>query len=81
MTVAGRTVLLAGATSPSGLAIARALRSAGARVVAVGRDQVKLDALAAALPDSRVVRVPGDHLAALHAPEFRAAAAGFLAED
>lgn len=49
MTVAGRTVLLAGATSPSGLAIARALRSAGARVVAVGRDQVKLDALAAAL--------------------------------
>ncbi|WP_251438783.1 MULTISPECIES: SDR family NAD(P)-dependent oxidoreductase [unclassified Microbacterium] len=49
MTAAGRTVLLAGATSPSGLAIARALRSAGARVVAVGRDQVKLDALAAAL--------------------------------
>lgn len=40
-----------------------------------------IDALAAALPDSRVVRVPGDHLGALHAPEFRAAAAGFLAED
>jgi NAD(P)-dependent dehydrogenase (short-subunit alcohol dehydrogenase family) len=48
MTVAGRTVLLAGATSPSGLVIARALSSAGARVVAVGRDQGKLDALAAA---------------------------------
>lgn len=48
MTAAGRTVLLAGATSPSGLAIARALISAGARVIAVGRDQGKLDALAAA---------------------------------
>jgi NAD(P)-dependent dehydrogenase (short-subunit alcohol dehydrogenase family) len=48
MTVAGRTVLLAGATSPSGLAIARALIGAGARIVAVGRDRGKLDALAAA---------------------------------
>jgi len=48
MTATGRTVLLAGATSPSGLAIARALLSAGARVIAVGRDQGKLDALAAA---------------------------------
>ncbi|OZB88911.1 MAG: alcohol dehydrogenase [Microbacterium sp. 14-71-5] len=48
MTVAGRTVLLAGATSPSGLAIARALIGAGARVIAVGRDRGKLDALAAA---------------------------------
>lgn len=38
-----------------------------------------IDALAAALPDARVVRVPGDHLAALHAPEFRAAVAEFLA--
>ena len=40
-----------------------------------------IDALAAAVPDSRVMRVPGDHLAALHAPEFRAAVAEFLAED
>ncbi|MFJ4165037.1 alpha/beta fold hydrolase [Microbacterium sp. NPDC089698] len=40
-----------------------------------------IDALAAAVPDSRVVRVPGDHLAALHAPEFRAAVADFLTED
>ncbi|MBS1907329.1 MAG: alpha/beta fold hydrolase [Actinobacteria bacterium] len=39
-----------------------------------------IDGLAAALPDARVVRVPGDHLAALHAPEFRAAVAEFLAE-
>ena len=49
MTAAGRTVLLAGATSPSGLAIARALLAGGARVIAVGRDRVKLDALEAAL--------------------------------
>ena len=48
MTAAGRTVLLAGATSPSGLTLARALVAAGARVIAVGRDQEKLDALAAA---------------------------------
>jgi len=38
-----------------------------------------IDALAAAVQDSRVVRVPGDHLAALHAPEFRAAVGEFLA--
>ena len=47
--VAGRTVLLAGATSPSGLAIARVLLSSGARVIGVGRDPQKLAALAAAL--------------------------------
>ena len=44
--VAGRTVVIAGATSASGLAAARALVSAGARVLAVGRDAAKLDALA-----------------------------------
>ncbi|MFD6697691.1 MULTISPECIES: alpha/beta fold hydrolase [unclassified Microbacterium] len=38
-----------------------------------------IDVLAAAVPDSRVGRVSGDHLAALHAPEFRAAVADFLA--
>lgn len=52
--VAGRVVVLAGATSVSGLAAARALASAGARVVAVGRDSVKLDALAGQLPGIRV---------------------------
>lgn len=36
--------------------------------------------LAVLLPESRVGRVPGDHLGALHAPEFRAAAAAFLAD-
>ncbi|WP_295010510.1 SDR family oxidoreductase [uncultured Microbacterium sp.] len=53
MTVAGRTVMLAGATSPSGLAIARALVAADARVIAVGRDQDRLDALADALGAER----------------------------
>lgn len=44
---AGRVVLIAGATSASGLAAARALAAAGARVIAVGRDAGKLDALGA----------------------------------
>jgi NAD(P)-dependent dehydrogenase (short-subunit alcohol dehydrogenase family) len=48
--VDGRLVLIAGATSASGLAAARALASAGARVVAVGREEAKLSALAADVP-------------------------------
>jgi NADP-dependent 3-hydroxy acid dehydrogenase YdfG len=46
--VAGRLVLIAGATSASGLAATRTLVSAGARVVAVGRAAAKLEPLAAA---------------------------------
>jgi NAD(P)-dependent dehydrogenase (short-subunit alcohol dehydrogenase family) len=45
--LAGRVVLIAGATSASGLAAARALASAGARVVATGRDAAHFDALSA----------------------------------
>ncbi|SFR90481.1 short chain dehydrogenase [Agromyces sp. CF514] len=48
--VAGRTVLIAGATSASGRAVARALVAAGARVVAVGSDQGRIDALEAEVP-------------------------------
>lgn len=48
MSVAGRLVLIAGATSASGLAATRALVSAGARVVAVGRDAAKLEPVVAA---------------------------------
>jgi len=48
--IANRLVLVAGATSTSGLTCARALTAAGARVVAVGRDAGKLDALAAEVP-------------------------------
>lgn len=54
MSVSGRVVLLAGATSASGLAAARALATAGARVVAVGRDADKLDELARAVPGIRL---------------------------
>lgn len=48
--VEGRLVLLAGGTSAVGLATARALRDAGARVVVAGRDPEKLAALATAVP-------------------------------
>ncbi|GAA1828022.1 SDR family NAD(P)-dependent oxidoreductase [Agromyces salentinus] len=48
--IAGRTVVIAGATSASGRAVATALLEAGARVVAVGSDQGRLDALEADLP-------------------------------
>lgn len=37
-----------------------------------------IDELAASLPDASTMRVPGDHLAALHAPEFRAAVRQFV---
>lgn len=52
--VAGRLVLIAGATSDSGLAAARALDAAGADVVAVGRDPARLEALAEQVPGIRV---------------------------
>ncbi|MFE5407408.1 SDR family NAD(P)-dependent oxidoreductase [Microbacterium sp. NPDC056569] len=42
MSVSGRLVIIAGATSASGVTAARVLRDAGARVVAVGRDAGKL---------------------------------------
>lgn len=44
----GRVVLVAGATSASGAVAVRALASAGARTVAVGRDAARLAALGAA---------------------------------
>jgi len=45
MTVIDRTIVLAGATSASGLAVARALVDAGARVVATGRSVERLQPL------------------------------------
>ncbi|MDR6142684.1 NADP-dependent 3-hydroxy acid dehydrogenase YdfG [Microbacterium foliorum] len=45
MSVTDRTVLLGGATSPSGLALARALVDAGARVIATGRSAERLQSL------------------------------------
>lgn len=74
--VAGRLVLIAGASSASGLASARALVSAGARVVAVGRDAVRLEPLAAAgahtevcdLTDEGAVTALAERLRAQHGP-------------
>ncbi|WP_341945929.1 alpha/beta fold hydrolase [Microbacterium sp. LWH11-1.2] len=37
-----------------------------------------IDALAALLPDARAMRVPGDHVTALHTAEFRTAVQSFL---
>ncbi|MDT0158337.1 SDR family NAD(P)-dependent oxidoreductase [Microbacterium sp. ARD32] len=48
MTATDRTVLLAGATSAAGLAVARALIGAGARVIATGRSAERLAPLAEA---------------------------------
>ncbi|WP_139415857.1 SDR family NAD(P)-dependent oxidoreductase [Agromyces laixinhei] len=48
--LSGRTVLIAGATSASGRAVARALLDAGGRVIAVGSDEGRIEALEAELP-------------------------------
>ncbi|WP_341392698.1 SDR family oxidoreductase [Arthrobacter sp. G119Y2] len=52
LSVRGRTVLVAGAASPSGTAVCRALEAAGAKVVAVGRDAARLDNTLADLHDA-----------------------------
>jgi len=65
MSVEGRLVVIAGATSASGLAAAQALITGGARVVAVGRDEGRLRELEeavradAGIPtlDSRALRI------------------------
>lgn len=52
--VSERLVLIAGATSASGLAAARTLSTAGARVVAIGRDPGRLAALEQSVPGVRL---------------------------
>jgi pimeloyl-ACP methyl ester carboxylesterase len=49
-------------------------------VVAGDQDErhASADALAAALPDARFTRVPGNHFTAMSAPELEAAILGFL---
>lgn len=47
MTVSDRTIVLAGATSEAGVALAAALTAAGARVVATGRSAERLEPLRA----------------------------------
>ncbi|MEJ3405785.1 SDR family NAD(P)-dependent oxidoreductase [Rathayibacter sp. YIM 133350] len=51
MTVAGRTVLIAGATSVAGRAVAAALVDAGARVVSVGTNSERLAAVRSSRPE------------------------------
>lgn len=72
--VAGRVVLIAGATSASGLAAARALAEARARVVAVGRDEDRLAELAQAVPGIRVEVADLTDEAAVHALHDRVGA-------
>lgn len=50
--VAGRTVLVAGATSAAGIAVTAALSVAGARVIAVGSNAGRLQALRDQVPDA-----------------------------
>ncbi|TFB85194.1 SDR family NAD(P)-dependent oxidoreductase [Cryobacterium levicorallinum] len=52
MAVAGRTVLIAGATSTAGLAVASSLADAGARVVAVGSNLARLQSVLAVAPEA-----------------------------
>ncbi|MDK1361031.1 SDR family NAD(P)-dependent oxidoreductase [Arthrobacter sp. zg-Y1219] len=52
LSVRGRTVLVAGAGSASGVAVCRALEAAGAKVVAVGRDAARLETTLANLLDA-----------------------------
>lgn len=49
---AGRTVLVAGATSAAGIAVCRDLAAAGARVLAVGSNAERLRALTDQVPDA-----------------------------
>jgi NADP-dependent 3-hydroxy acid dehydrogenase YdfG len=58
MALTGQVALVTGATSGIGKASAEALAAAGARLVLTGRQEAKLAALAATLPDS--VTVAGD---------------------
>lgn len=54
--LAGKTVLIAGATGGIGSATARALSGAGARLVLSGRDRERLDALSAELGEAAAVK-------------------------
>ncbi|MFY9712490.1 MAG: SDR family NAD(P)-dependent oxidoreductase [Microbacterium sp.] len=66
MSATDRTVLLAGATSAAGLAVATALIDAGARVIATGRSAERLEPLRAAGADVEVADATSlDAMAAL----------------
>ena len=50
--IAGRTVLVAGATSAAGIAVCRDLANAGALVLAVGSDAGRLQSVTSQVPDA-----------------------------
>jgi len=72
--VADRTVLIAGASSTAGRAVAAALTTAGARVIAVGSNAARLKAVPAAarhacdLTDLAAVRALAERVHAEHGP-------------
>lgn len=68
---AGCTVLVAGATSASGLAATRALVGSGARVIAVGRDEQRLRPLAELGARPAVVDLTDEHATSAMAEHLR----------
>lgn len=60
MNLAGRTVIVTGASGGIGAAVCRALVQAGAAIIAVGRNRSRLATLATALPAGRVQTVVAD---------------------
>ncbi|MGA6150624.1 MULTISPECIES: SDR family oxidoreductase [unclassified Stenotrophomonas] len=60
MNLAGRTVIVTGASGGIGVALCQALVHAGASILAVGRSRSRLTALAAGLPMGRVHTVVAD---------------------
>jgi NADP-dependent 3-hydroxy acid dehydrogenase YdfG len=60
MSLQGKTILITGASAGIGRATAVQLAQAGARIIALGRRQDALDALAAALPAGQVRTLAGD---------------------
>lgn len=60
MNLAGRTVIVTGASGGIGVALCHALVQAGAAIIAVGRSRNRLTALVGALPAGRVQTVVAD---------------------